>query len=306
MSSNLIGSLIWLLFIFLSVFSHMIIKSLTGEVDFIITLFARFVYSLPILFILAFIARKMLFLQINNWGNIFIRSLFGFVTMIMVFSSLQLIPIGLTTALAQSSAIYVTLLSPLFLGERIGVIRWTAVISGLIGVFLMINPVGIINETSELSILGLLLAFGSAITHAGLALILRKIGKTEHPASTALIHNFITSIIIIIAIIFFGTKFYGTIGKYGSEILFTPNSIFYSLIFLGLVGSFVQYLMAQSYKYAEATILVTLRYLAIPIAAIFGYLIWDEIPTSNQIMGGLIVISSCLLITYREMKKNIN
>ena len=306
MSSNLIGSMIWLLFIFLSVFSHMIIKSLTGEVDFIITLFARFVYSLPILFILAFIARKMLFLQINNWSNIFIRSLFGFVTMIMVFSSLQLIPIGLTTALAQSSAIYVTLLSPLFLGEKIGVIRWTAVISGLIGVFLMIDPLGIIRETNELSTLGLLLAFGSAITHAGLALILRKIGKTEHPASTALIHNFITSIIIIVAMIFFGTKFYGTIGKYGSEILITQNSIFYSLIFLGFVGSFVQYLMAQSYKYAEATILVTLRYLAIPIAAIFGYLIWNEIPTSNQIMGGLIVIGSCLLITFREMKKNIN
>ena len=118
--------------------------------------------------------------------------------------------------------------------------------------------------------------------------------------------NFITSIIIIIAMIIFGTKFYGTTGKYGSEILVTPNFIFYSLIFLGLVGSFVQYLMAQSYKYAEATILVTLRYLAIPIATIFGYLIWNEIPTFNQIMGGLIVISSCLLITYREMKKSIN
>ena len=54
--------------------------------------------------------QKILFLQIINWNNIIIRSLFGFVTMIMVFSSLQLIPIGLTTALAQSSAIYVTLL----------------------------------------------------------------------------------------------------------------------------------------------------------------------------------------------------
>ena len=167
----------------------------------------------------------------------------------------------------------------------------------------MINPISIIEKTSELSSLGLSLAFGSAITHAGLALILRKIGKTEHPASTALIHNLITSIIIIIAIIFFGTKFYGTLGKYGIEILITPNFIFYSLIFLGLVGSLVQYLMAQSYKFAEATILVTLRYLAIPIAAIFGYIIWNEIPTSNQIMGGLIVIGSCLLITYREMKK---
>ena len=306
MSKNLIGSLIWLLFIFLSVFSHMIIKSLTGEVDFVITLFARFVYSLPILFVLALFARKILFLQINHWNNIFIRSLFGFVTMMMVFSSLQLIPIGLTTALAQSSAIYVTLLSPLILGEKIGLIRWTAVITGLVGVFLMINPIGIVEQTSDLSSIGLLLAFGSALTHAGLALILRKIGKTEHPASTALIHNLITSIIIILAIIFFGTKFYGTPGKYGIEILITPNFIFFSLIFLGLVGSLVQYLMAQSYKYAEATILVTLRYLAIPVAAIFGYIIWNEIPTSYQIMGGLIVIGSCLLITYREMKKNKN
>ena len=304
MPSNLIGSLIWLLFIFLSVFSHMIIKSLTGEVDFVITLFARFVYSLPILFILAFLARKILFLQINNWRNIFARSLFGFVTMIMVFSSLQLIPIGLTTALAQSSAIYVTLLSPFILGEKIGLIRWTAVITGLIGVFLMINPIGIIEKTSELSSLGLLLAFGSAITHAGLALILRKIGKTEHPASTALIHNLITSIIIILAIIFFGTNFYGTSGQYGIEILITPNFILYTLIFLGFTGSFVQYLMAQSYKFAEATILLTLRYLAIPLAALFGYIIWNEIPTINQFLGGIIVIFSCLLITYREVKKS--
>ena len=303
MSSNIIGSLIWIMFIFLSLFTHMIIKSLSGDVDFIITLFSRFAYSLPILFVLAYMARKLLLLQINNWKNIALRSFFGFVTMIMVFSSLQLIPIGLTTALAQSSAIYVTLLSPLVLGEKIGIIRWIAVITGLIGVFLMINPISIIYETSDLSSFGIYLAFGSAVTHAALALILRKIGKTEHPATTALIHNLVTSIVITFTIIFFGTKFFGKMGDYGIEILITPNNIFYTLISLGVLGSFVQYLMAQSYKYAEATILVTLRYLAIPLATLFGYIIWSEIPTYNQIIGGLIVIGSCLLITYREIRK---
>ena len=303
MSSNIIGSLIWIMFIFLSLFTHMIIKSLSGDVDFIITLFSRFAYSLPILFILAYMARKSLLLQINNWKNIALRSFFGFVTMIMVFSSLQLIPIGLTTALAQSSAIYVTLLSPFVLGEKIGIIRWTAVITGLIGVFLMINPISIIYETSDLSSIGIYLAFGSAVTHAALALILRKIGKTEHPATTALIHNLVTSIVITFTIIFFGTKFFGKTGDYGIEILITPNNIFYTLISLGVIGSFVQYLMAQSYKYAEATILVTLRYLAIPLATFFGYIIWGEIPTYNQVIGGLIVIGSCLLITYREIRK---
>ncbi len=302
MSSNIIGSLIWIIFIFLSLFTHMIIKSLSGDVDFIITLFSRFAYSLPILFILAYVARKSLLFQTNNWKNIVLRSFFGFITMIMVFSSLQLIPIGLTTALAQSSAIYVTLLSPFVLGEKIGLIRWTAVMAGLIGVFLMINPISIINETSDLSAFGIYLAFGSAITHAALALILRKIGKTEHPATTALIHNLVTSIVITFTIVLFGTKFYGKTGDYGIEILITPNSILYTLISLGIIGSFVQYLMAQSYKYAEATILVTLRYLAIPLATLFGYIIWNEVPSLQQIVGGLIVIGSCLLITYREIK----
>ena len=60
--------------------------------------------------------------------------------------------------------------------------------------------------------------------------------------------------------------------------------------------------MAQSYKYAEATILVTLRYLALPLAAILGYLIWSEVPTINQLIGGRVVIIACLLITYREIK----
>ena len=303
MSSNLTGSLIWIIFIFLSLFTHMIIKSLTGEVDFLITLFSRFVYSLPILLIFAYLARKSLFLQINSWRNIALRSIFGFITMVMVFSSLQLIPIGLATALAQSSAIYVTLLSPIILGEKIGFIRWSAVIIGLIGVFLIIDPINIINQTSNLSSLGLFLAFGSSLTYAALALVLRKIGKTEHPATTALIHNLITSIVLILFIILFGTKFYGTPGNFGIEIFLSPNKVFYTLICLGLMGSLVQYFMAQSYKYTEATILVTLRYLTIPLATIFGFFIWAEVPSLNQIAGGLIVIGSCLLITYREFKK---
>ena len=302
MSSNLIGSLIWIVFIFLSLFTHMIIKFLSGEVDFIITLFSRFAYSLPILFMFAYLSRKSLLLHVNNWKNLALRSFLGFITMIMVFSSLQLIPIGLTTALAQSSAIYVTLFSPFFLGEKIGLTRWSAVITGLIGVFLMINPIGIIMETSNLSSLGVCLAFGSAITHAALAIVLRKIGKTEHPATTAFLHNFITSLVITFSIILFGTKFYGKTGNYGLEILYTPNNIFYILIILGFLGSFVQYLMAQSYKYTEATILVTLRYLAIPIASIFGYIIWNEIPTFNQILGGVLVVASCILISHRELK----
>lgn len=302
MSNNFKGSLIGLVGIILALITHMIIKNLSYEVDFLMILFGRFVCSLPLLFLFAIVARKKKFLQINNWKIVILRSIFGLITMLLVFLSLQLIPIGLVTALAQSSAIFVTILAPIFVGESIGLKRWSAVLVGLCGVYFMTNPIGIITGTSNLSSLGVTLATCSAITHAGLAIILRKLGKTEHPTTTALIHNSITSFLVVFGISLFGSSIIGQKGTHGSEIIFNPNNFLYTLIILGIIGSFVQYFMTTSYKFADATILVTLRYIAIPIAAIFGYMIWNEVPTQNQIIGGILIMLSCIFITFREVK----
>ncbi len=308
MSNNLFGSALGLIAVILIIFTHLIMKSLVNEVDFMMIVLGRFVFSLPLLFLFALIIRKQKFLQVSNWFNVFLRSFFGIITMIPVYLSIQLIPIGLVTALAQSSAIFVTLLAPFFVGEKIGPIRWSAVIIGLIGIYLMTNPIAIILGTGNLSSLGLTLATFSALSHAGLALTLRKLGQTEQPTTTALIHNIITSTIIVTCIFLFGTKFIGQKGNFGIEIIFNPDYLLFILISLGTIGSFVQYLMAASYKYAEATILVTIRYLAIPIASIFGYLIWGEILTLNQILGGILIITASLIIASREMrlKKDIS
>ena len=277
-------------------------KSLTNEVDFLMTIFGRFVFSLPLLFLFAIFIRNNLFFQINNWVNVLLRSFFGIITMIPVFLSIRLIPIGLVTALAQSSAIFITIFAPIFIGEKIGYIRWCAVLLGLFGIYLMTNPIGIIVGSSNLSSLGLALATFSALSHAGLALTLRKLGQTEHPTTTALIHNIITSIIVIFSISFFGTKFLGETGHHGIDIILNPNIYLYIIISLGVIGSFVQYLMAASYKYAEATVLVTIRYLAIPIASIFGYYIWGEVLTFSQILGAFLIITASVIITAREIK----
>ena len=302
MSDNFIGSLIGLVGIILALITHMMIKDLSYDVDFLMILFGRFVCSLPLLFLFAIIARKTCFLKINNWQIVALRSVFGLITMLLVFLSLQLIPIGLVTALAQSSAIFVTILAPMFVGEKIGLKRWSAVLVGLCGVYFMTNPIGIVIGTSNLSTVGVTLATCSALTHAGLAIILRKLGQTEHPTTTALIHNFITSVLVVFGILLFGSNVIGQKGIYGSEIIFNPNYYFYILIVLGIIGSFVQYFMTTSYKFADATILVTLRYIAIPIAAIFGYIIWNEVPTGSQIIGGILIIISCVFITVREIK----
>ena len=60
--------------------------------------------------------------------------------------------------------------------------------------------------------------------------------------------------------------------------------------------------MATSYKYADATILLTIRYLAIPLAMIFGYIIWGETLNLNQIFGSLFILASCMIIAVREIQ----
>ena len=76
MTNNLLGSLIGLVGIVLALITHMMVKDLTYDVDFLMILFGRFVFSLPLLFIFAIISRKSNFLQINNWFYVLLRSVF--------------------------------------------------------------------------------------------------------------------------------------------------------------------------------------------------------------------------------------
>jgi len=59
--------------------------------------------------------------------------------------------------------------------------------------------------------------------------------------------------------------------------------------------------LSQSYKLSEVSLVSPLKYLALIFAIIFGYLIWDEIPTSKTLIGALLVVFSSFIIFKREM-----
>ena len=85
---------------------------------------------------------------------------------------------------------------------------------------------------------------------------------------------------------------------------------FNHLILLSLVGIFggvANLWLSQSYKFSEVSLVTPLKYLALVFAIIFGYFIWDEIPSIKTLLGALLVIISTLIIFKREIykKKNI-
>jgi drug/metabolite transporter (DMT)-like permease len=88
-----------------------------------------------------------------------------------------------------------------------------------------------------------------------------------------------------------------------------PNLIDLLLLsMIGILGGLANLWLSQSYKLSEVSLVSPLKYLALIFAIIFGYLVWDEIPTSKTLIGALLVISSSFIIFKREMtlKKSVS
>ena len=72
---------------------------------------------------------------------------------------------------------------------------------------------------------------------------------------------------------------------------------------IGVFGGVSNLWLSQSYKYSEVSLVTPLKYLALVFAIIFGYLIWEEIPTIKTLVGSILVIISTLIIFRREIYK---
>ena len=75
------------------------------------------------------------------------------------------------------------------------------------------------------------------------------------------------------------------------------------LTLIGVFGGVANLWLSQSYKYSEVSLVTPLKYLALVFAIIFGYFIWDEIPTIKTLLGAFLVIISTLIIFRREIYK---
>jgi len=72
------------------------------------------------------------------------------------------------------------------------------------------------------------------------------------------------------------------------------------LIALGVVSSLLQLSFTTAYRFSDAVVVVTLRYLQVPSAGILGFFLLSEVPSYLQVGGTAIVLASCMFIVWRE------
>ena len=286
-SRPFLGLFLSFLAVLLGLATGILIKKTGTDIGIVTTLFYRFLFSIPLLCAYALYMRGRQFLQINQTKTLALRIIFGGSGIIFWFLSIRNMPFGQATALFQSAVIFVTIFSPLLLGEKIGIYRWSAVIAGLFGVFIVSDPFS--GDISYYTLFGVC----AAMSGAALSIVLRRLGKGDAPASIALWYNGSGTIVAGLVVIFMPSL----LDPVSGELLF-------DLILLGVIGSALQICFTSAYRYSDAVVVSSMRYLQIPLSGMAGFLMFAEVMSFTQILGVVIIISSCLVIAWREFIRN--
>ena len=247
-----------------------------------ITFYRNLIAIILLLVGLACLKKLHLLKTDRPWAQ-FIRSAIGTTGMIFCVWTISLMPLTTATAFIFTAPLFVTLLSYPLLKERVGVIRFLAVVVGFSGVLLIAQPES--GVTTFSAIVGLCAGFLNGLV----AICLRWLGNTENTATT----NFY----------FF---LYGLIGTAIAMpfIYSTPTTdTSWYILAIGIVGLLSLLFKTQGYRLGPAALISPISYTMLIWALLFDYFIWDDVPSLSVIAGALIIISSNVFIVWRENRK---
>ncbi|WP_292034766.1 MULTISPECIES: DMT family transporter [unclassified Brevundimonas] len=206
----------------------------------------------------------------------------GVTGILLIFQGLRLLPLADATTIGFTAPIFATLLSILFLKEKVGPHRWTAVALGFLGVLIMVRP----GAEGAPPLAGLLFALGGAFVAASVTVTLRQLGRTEK--ATAIVFWFFVAC--------------ATVG--GALALIDGHSHSWRVIAIlaagGLAGGLAQLLMTTSLQHAPVSTLAPLDYLQMVGAVILGWLLLSDVPTTATLAGAALIVGSGLYTAWRE------
>jgi len=214
-------------------------------------------------------------------GLHFLRCLFGLIALISIFIALRNLPLATVVSISFAAPIFTTIFSIFFLSEKVGLYRWLAVIVGFVGIVIITEP-----GFTSLNIYFIYpIIFCLGLSYVAIAI--RQLSSTEPIWLISL--NF--SIAITVASFF--TIPFGWVMPEIKDL--------FLLSLIGIFGGVANLWLSQSYKFSEVSLVTPLKYLALVFAIIFGYFIWEEIPTIKTIAGSILVIISSIIIFRREI-----
>ena len=285
--SYFLGALFLFLEIVLGTSIVAIIKYFSTDVSLSIVLMFRYLFCLPILVVIGLRIGGTSYFKIKNKKVMSLRSVAGLLGLSFWYLSVIHLDISKALALSQVMPIFICILSILFLGENVGIYRWSAILVGLSGAVIIIDP-----DSKNWYDIGLLYIFLGTLFASIMFVSLRRLGMTENAVATAFWYNLFGSFVFSIYCI--STFTFDNISP----------GIWAMLIIIGVMASAQQIFMALSHTYASASSLAPVHYTTIPMGVVIGIIVFNEKIDLNFLIGTFFIVGSTLFILYREKKKS--
>ena len=216
----------------------------------------------------------------------------------MFYAAFPFMGLAEVTTLFFAAPLMTATLAAVFLQEKIGIHRVLALLVGFAGVVIAVNPTG--GNFGWISILPVM----TALTYAISQTIVRKIGEQDTSLVIGLYTISLSGVVII------------PIGFAVTQVIeITPDLIHLRmswpvpaldglgmLALLGGIGTVAYTLVSRAYQIASASVIAPFDYSYLPLAALFGYLVWGEVPHFTTFVGMVLIVSSGMYTAYRELR----
>ncbi|MDX1514609.1 MAG: DMT family transporter [Gammaproteobacteria bacterium] len=201
---------------------------------------------------------------------------------ILFFAAISVMPIADAIALVFIAPFIVTALSPLVLGEQVGIRRWSAVGIGFVGVLVIVRP------GMSAFHWGMLLALGAGAIYAFYSLATRRLSGSAPPLVTLTYTALLGAVVMSLAAPFYWSP---------------PDTTALAwMALMGAVAALGHFLIIKAFEYAEASLLAPLGYVEIVGATAVGYFAFGDFPDRFTWLGVAIVIASGVYVSIRERR----
>ncbi|MDO5756980.1 MAG: DMT family transporter [Rhodobacterales bacterium] len=238
-------------------------------------------------------------LRTGRPGAHLLRGAFIVCANVCLFLGLAALPIADAVAIFFVSPLAIAVMSVIFLGETVGPRRWTAIILGLAGVLLIVQP------GTEAFQAASLLPMLSALLYGAMHMVTRRVRTTES-ATTMTFYVILTFMIssAIIGLLIGDGRFAGGAHPALEFLLraWAPPSRgdIWIIVMLGVAGVTGSWLISQAYRLSEAAFAAPFEYVAMPISIFWGVAFFDTWPQLNAWAGIVLIIGSGLYMLWRE------
>lgn len=215
-----------------------------------------------------------------------IRNLSHFAGQNLWFYAVALIPFSQLFAFEFSVPLWVLVLAPFFLGERLTAVRVSAALIGFVGILLVARP-------DQLAIsAGVVAAFLCAIGFAGATIGTKLLTRTE---TTISIMFWLTVLQLIFGVVCAGWDF--------SMALPTVASAPW-LLAVGLCGLLAHFCITKAMSHAPATVVMPLDFARLPLISLIGLMFYDEPLAPLVLIGALVIFGANYLNIAAEARKS--